>query len=307
MLVVGAETLVRGASNLGASFGLSPIVIGLVIVGFGTSTPELSVGIMSSINGQTELAIGNAIGSNIFNLLMILGLAAVVAPLRVQSQLVLMDVPVMICATLVAAALALNGNLSRIEGACFLAGLIVYTTALIRIGQSEKHNPTTIVDGRPSEDRKERKFTSFLLAAFGLAMLIGGSNLMVDSAIELARYFGVTETVIGLTIVAAGTSFPELVTSIIASIKGQRDLAVGNVIGSNVFNLLGVLGASALVSAEGLNIPESVSRFDFPIAILVAVICWPIFATGREVSRLEGFVLLSGYAAYTVYLFYAAP
>jgi cation:H+ antiporter len=305
LLIVGAEALVRGASRLAAAIGISPLVIGLTVVAFGTSSPEMAVSVMSAYEGQADLAVGNVVGSNIFNVLFILGLSAAIAPLLVSRQLIRLDVPIMIGVSVLLLLLVLDGNINRLDGAIFFAGIIAYTAFQIFQARREKKEAE-------SEEAIEKPTTPLQwlinigLVLGGLVLLVIGSNWLVDGAIFIAQSLGVSELVIGLTIVAAGTSLPEVATSVIASIRGQRDIAVGNVVGSNIFNILAVLGLSGLVSPQTINVAASALTFDIPVMIAVALACLPIFFTGRVIARWEGFVFLAYYVIYTVYLILAA-
>jgi cation:H+ antiporter len=306
LLVAGAEALVGGASRLAAAFGISPLVIGLTVVAFGTSSPEMAVSVMAASAGQADLALGNVVGSNIFNVLFILGLSALITPLIVSRQLIRLDVPIMIGVSVLLLLLTLDGNINRLDGVLLFVGIIAYTAFQIIQSRREKKAKDAV-----SEESIEKPTTplqwliniGFVLG--GLVLLVIGSNWLVDGAIFIAQSFGVSELVIGLTIVAAGTSLPEVATSVIASLRGQRDIAVGNVVGSNIFNILAVLGLSGLVSPESINVATSALRFDIPVMIAVALACLPIFFTGRVIARWEGFVFLAYYIIYTVYLILA--
>lgn len=295
VLIAGAELLVRGAAALAARFGVQPLVIGLTVVAFGTSAPELAVSIGSSLNGQAALALGNVIGSNIFNVLFILGACAVVAPLAVAAKLIRRDVPIMIGISLLVLALAANGVLGRAEGLLLLAGLVAFTWYQFWQGRQDAE------PGQPPP-AAAKLWPNLLTVAAGFGLLLLGARLLLDGAVALAAQLGVSELVIGLTIVAAGTSLPEVATSLLASIRGQRDIAVGNVIGSNIFNLLGVLGAAAAIAPDTLLISRQVLLFDLPVMAAVAVACLPIFFTGQQVSRWEGAAFLAFYLAYTSYV-----
>jgi cation:H+ antiporter len=305
LLIVGAEALVRGASRIAAGFGIAPLIIGLTVVAYGTSSPEMAVSVMAAREGQADLALGNVVGSNIFNVLFILGASALIVPLMVSRQLIRIDVPIMIGVSVLLLLLCLDGNISRLDGILLVAGIIAYTALQIIMGRRERKETD-------DEQKVERPTTAFQWATNvgliigGLVLLVIGSNWLVDGAIFIAQSLGVSELVIGLTIVAAGTSLPEVATSIIASIRGQRDIAVGNVVGSNIFNILAVLGFSSLVSADGINVAASALSFDIPVMIAVALACLPIFFTGRVIARWEGFVFLAYYVIYTVYLIFAA-
>jgi len=304
LLVVGAELLVRGASRLAAAVGISPLVVGLTVVAFGTSAPELAVSIQSAFSGQADLALGNVLGSNIFNVLFILGLSALITPLVVSQQLVRLDVPVMIGVSVLLLLLSLDGVIARWEGGMLFAGIVAYMLFLIR--QSRRATATAASSAGAVQDADNTMIGSWgrnvALVIGGLVLLVLGSRWLVNGAIELASSLGVSELVIGLTIIAAGTSLPEVATSVLASIRGERDIAVGNVVGSNIFNILAVLGLSGLVAPEGIEVVRSVVVFDIPVMTAVAVACLPIFFSGFVIARWEGALFLGYYVAYTVYL-----
>ncbi|NJM58385.1 MAG: calcium/sodium antiporter [Synechococcales cyanobacterium RU_4_20] len=310
LLVVGAEALVRGASNLASSLGISPLIIGLTVVAYGTSAPELAVSIQSSLAGQIDIAVGNVVGSNIFNVLFILGLSAIVAPLVVAQQLIRIDVPVMIGVSILTLVLGSDGTLGLGDGLLLTAGAIAYT--LLQIVQARQEKDDSVrqeyeqeygPDDRATQSKGWKLWLTNLGLIFGgVALLIAGSHFLVDSAIAIAQALGVSELVIGLTIVAAGTSLPELATSVVATLKGERDIAVGNVVGSNVFNILAVLGLASLTSPVGLAVSTPAVRFDIPVMIAVAIACLPIFFTGSVISRWEGFVFVAYYISYIAFL-----
>ncbi|WP_339490230.1 calcium/sodium antiporter [Pseudomonas sp. EL_65y_Pfl2_R95] len=306
LLVGGAEVLVRGAAQLAAQFGIPPLVIGLTVVAFGTSAPETAVSVQSALSGSGDLAIGNVVGSNIANVLLVLGATALIAPLVVSRQLIRMDVPLMIGASLLAFGLSYDGELSRIDGAILFSCIVVYTFFLVR--SSRKQGVNTADDefadefGLDEPAKPNAWVTNLLLIVVGLVLLVGGSHFLVEGAVTLARALGLSELVIGLTVIAIGTSLPELATSILAAFKGERDIAVGNIVGSNLFNLLSVLGLAALVAPNPISISPNALAFDFPVMIAVAVACLPIFFTGYKISRWEGLLFLAYYGAYTLYL-----
>lgn len=305
LLIAGAELLVRGASNLAAALGVPSLIIGLTVVAFGTSAPELAVSVKAAWAGQTSIAVGNVVGSNIFNVLFILGISALIAPLVVATQLIRIDVPLMIVASVVLLLLGLDGVINRLDGMILFGGMVGYLTFQFFESRREKLLPEDgVAPAAPL-----RAVTLLRDAAFvglGLGMLVLGSRWLVDSAVSMAQMLGVSEMVIGLTIIAAGTSLPEVVTSIMASIKGERDIAVGNVVGSNIFNILSVLGLTGLVAPNGVPLSDGAIRFDIPIMIAVALACLPIFFTGGRINRWEGGLLLAYYLAYTSYLVLAA-
>lgn len=300
-LVVGAELLVRGASRIAAQAGISPLVIGLTVVAFGTSAPELAVSVGGALTGQSDVALGNVLGSNTFNVLFVLGASAVIVPLVVSSQLVRLDVPVMIGVSGLVMMLAWDGRIGRVDGLVLLTGIVVYTGLLFRIARR-----TGEAEAPPTPEAGSSLFPFVVLAAVGLGLLVLGARWMVGGAVTVAEMMGVSELVIGLTVVAVGTSLPEVVTSLVAAFRGERDIAVGNVVGSNIFNLLGVLGATAAIAPEGVAVDAAVLRFDLPVMVAVAVVCLPIFFTGLEIARWEGALLLGYYAAYTCYVVLAA-
>ena len=313
LLVIGAEILVRGASRLASSLGVSPLVIGLTIVAFGTSAPEMAVSIDAAWAGQADLALGNVVGSNIFNVLFILGVSALVAPLVVSQQLVRLDVPLMIAASIVVLLMGMDNKISRIDGVILFAAVLAYTFFLIR--QSRRESSALVTEQYVAEVGAAGAQNGSALMQYlkdgamilgGLALLVLGAQWLVDSAVQIAQYLGMSELVIGLTIVAAGTSMPELATSVIASLRGERDIAVGNVVGSNIFNLLAVLGLSSIVAPDGVQVADAALAFDIPVMVGVALICLPIFFTGFLISRLNGALFLFYYVAYTAYLLMAA-
>jgi cation:H+ antiporter len=299
LLVFGAELLVKGASHIAAGFGISPLIIGLTVVAFGTSAPEMAISVSSALKGEADIAVGNVVGSNIFNVLFILGVSALITPLLVSKQLVRLDVPVMIAVSILAFAVSIDGRISFNEGAVLFGSILAYLVILIRIARRT---------GESGEVIKPSKHWAVDVGSIlvGLALLILGSRWLVESAIKIAEAMGVSELVIGLTIVAAGTSLPEVATSIIATIRGQRDIAVGNVVGSNIFNILAVLGLTAMVAPGGLPVSEAAINFDYPVMLAVAVACLPIFFVGYSIARWEGALFLGYYLAYTLYLVLAA-
>ncbi|MBY0439621.1 MAG: calcium/sodium antiporter [Burkholderiales bacterium] len=311
LLVFGANILVRGASRLALSFGISPLVVGLTIVAFGTSAPEVAVSVGAVLDGRTDIAIGNVVGSNIFNVLFILGLSALITPLVVNIQLIRQEVPIMIGASLLLLALGLDGRLSWVDGGFLFALLIAYTVFLVvqsrRETQAAKDEYADEIKPAGAGAWDSRLPAQLLLIGAGLVALVFGSDLLVQASVNFARAMGVSDLIIGLTIVAAGTSMPEVATSITAAIKGERDIAVGNVVGSNTFNILGCLGLSGLVSGPlGLAMAPSLLAFDIWVMLAVALACLPVFLSGREIARWEGGVFLGYYVAYVAYLILAA-
>lgn len=304
-LIIGAELLVRGASRLAIIFGVSPLVIGLTIVAVGTASPEIAVSLHAAASGQGDLTLGNVLGSNIFNLLFILGVTAIAKPLVIAEQLIRKEAPIMVGISLLTLLLALDGNLSPIDGAILLLCLIIYIVFALR--QSKKESKEVKQEYAQEFGKKEPGNTknfiiNIVLILVGLGLLVLGSEWLVESATQIAKSMGVSELVIGLTIVAIGTSLPEVATSIIAALKGESDIAVGNAIGSNIFNLLGVLGLGALLAPDGVGVADRVLRFDLPVMVFVAIVTLPIFYIDNRVSRIEGGLLLSYYVFYVLYV-----
>lgn len=308
LLVVGAELLVRGAVRLAAAAGISSLVIGLTVVAFGTSAPELAVSVGAGLAGRADIAVGNVVGSNILNTLLILGLSALIIPLSVARQLVRLDVPLMIGVSLLVVLLALDGRIERLEGLLLSAGLVAYVAWSIRLSrrQGQVAQEAGTGSGPPAAGGWRWWLASVSLVAIGLALLVTGAHLMVEGAVAAARALGVSELVIGLTVIAVGTSLPEVATSVLAALRGQRDIAVGNVVGSNLFNLLGVLGLTAMAAAPGVPIASPVFGFDLPVMLASAVMCLPIFFSGSTISRVEGALLLAYYGLYLAYLLLGA-
>ena len=305
LLVLGAEGLVQGASRLASMLGVSPLIIGLTIVAFGTSAPELAVGIHSALAGQADIALGNVIGSNICNVLLILGASALVAPLVVAQQLVRLDVPIMIAVSGLMLLLGLDRVISTMDGVILFLGGITYTLFLLIQSRRESDQG---VQNEYAQEYGPRPFSwqqvginGGLFVAGAIALVIG-SQVLVKGAADIAIALGASELVIGLTIVAIGTSLPELATSMVASFRGERDIAVGNVVGSNIFNILVVLGTTSVVAPRGIAVSATALGFDLPVMVAVAIMCFPIFFSGNLISRWEGGLLVSYYFAYMLYL-----
>lgn len=304
LLVGGAEILIKGASKLAATVGISPLIIGLTVVAFGTSAPELAVSLNASLHGQADIALGNVVGSNICNILLILGTSSLIAPLVVAQQLVRLDVPIMIGVSALVMFFGFDGRIDRSDGIVLFVGGLAYTVFLLY--QSRQETNPDVQDeyaqfGARSLSVKETALSTAMFAG-GALMLVAGSQLLVKSAVGIAEALGASPLIIGLTVIAFGTSLPELATSVMASIRGERDLAVGNVIGSNIFNILVVLGLTSAVSSTGISVGPSALSFDIPVMLAVAVMCLPIFFTDNEVSRREGILLLAYYVLYMGYL-----
>ncbi len=294
-LVAGAGLLVRGASKLAAGLGVPPLIVGLTLVAYGTSAPELAVSLRAAASDQSGLALGNVVGSNIFNVFFVLGASALLRPLVVSLRLVRRDVWIMIGASALLIALGLDGRLGRPDGAVLTAAILLYTAMTIRGARGGDPAPP----GETSTGGGGRAWLIHgALTVAGVALLVLGSRWLVQGASAVARALSMSELLIGLTIVAAGTSLPEAATSLFAALRGERDIAVGNVVGSNIFNILGILGPAALLAPRGIDVPAPALSLDLPLALAAAVACLPIFFTGGRIARWEGCFFLACYAAY---------
>lgn len=299
LLVQGAEALVRGASKLASAVGLPPLAIGLTIVAYGTSAPELSVSLTSIFNDQANLAIGNAIGSNITNILLILGICAVIAPVAVLQQVIQIDIPVMILTTALLLPMGLDGQFDRLDGVILLTIALAYT---ISTANRSSNDPQSESDSDLPNPSYRAIVISLLQISLGTGMLVVGSHWLVKGAVAIATALGVDELVIGLTIIAVGTSLPELAASVVATLKGERDIAIGNVIGSNICNVVFVLGLPTLMTSEAVLVASEAMQINIPFALAVECFCLPIAFTGYVISRWEGFLFLFYYIAYIAYL-----
>ena len=306
LLYFGAEWLVKGSSEIALKIGISPLVVGLTVVAFGTSAPELLVSLKANLKTppQGDIALGNIVGSNICNIGLILGVGALIRPITVHAQILKREMPLLLVASVVFVAMLWDRSIARWEGGILAAGIVIYVVASIRMARKEPH--AEIFEEFSEEEVKEiekagagRILLDALLIVVGLATLIYGADRMVVSGEALARIFGVPEAIIALTLIAFGTSLPELATSIVASIKNQGDIITGNAIGSCMFNLLAVIGIAALVLP--LNASE-LKPSDLWVMLGVTVIVFPFLASGRGLSRAEGAVLLTGYLGYCSWL-----
>jgi cation:H+ antiporter len=292
LVLVGADRLTEGASSLARRFGVPEIVIGLTIVACGTSAPEFFVSLMSALNGTPDMAVGNVVGSNIMNTMLIVGCAAMVAPMVISPSTVKKDIPFSVGASILLVLLAIDSVIGRIDGIVLLVGFAVFMAYTLWQAKREKTESADTV-------RQQNPWLSVLYIALGLAGLVFGSNLFVDSASSVATSLGVSESVIGLTIVAGGTSLPELATSVVAARKGQSAIAIGNVIGSNVFNILLILGATAAINPLQM---EGITLVDIGVMLGSVTLVWLFSFTRYTVERWEGAVLVLGYGAYLAWL-----
>jgi len=296
LLVIGAELSVRCAVRLDALLNVRPLIIGLTVVALGSSAPQMAVSLQAAFSSSADIAVGSVVGGNIFNVLVTLGLSALIIPLRVARQLVRVDIPMMIGASLLVFVLAYGGTLSKWDGVILLLGLLGYLLTVLR---QSAHG------ARPASGaiRKSRRWIIRLgVMLCGLVLLVFGGRLLVGASVVIATELGLSERVIGLTVIAISTSLPALTTSLIAAFRGERDIAVGNVIGSNLFNLLGVLGLTALVAPSPLSVSPNALAFDLPVMLGVAALCMPVFYSGYRITRAEGLLLLALYLAYGLHI-----
>ena len=297
----GALWLVKGSSSLALKAGISPLVAGLTIVAFGTSSPELVVSVNAAISGHGNIAIGNVVGSNLFNICIILGISAIIAPLKIRMQLLKSDIPVLIITTVGFMLLFADRQISRYEGGILLFGLILYTILNVKLARHEKNADVHAEFKESIPDQKMKWYWSAGLILVGLGVLIGGSVILVKGAVSIARSLGVGETIIGLTIIAAGTSMPELASSIVATIKKEYDIAIGNIIGSNIFNILGIIGVSSIIRPLSAM---AISNIDLYIMIGVTLLLLPFFRSKYTLKRDEGIFMI---VIYLIYLYYLWP
>ena len=297
LLVAGGEVLVRGAVALAERLGVSPLLVGLTVVGFGTSTPELVTSLQAALQGSPGLAVGNVIGSNIANILLILGIAAVLTPVAVSRGAFKRDGTALILATVATMAIVLTGTLGRVGGAALVLGLLVYIVVAYRI---DRATPAALVEADSASAPVMPLWRAALFAVGGIAITILGARFLVGAATSLAAAAGVSDTLIGLTVVAVGTSLPELVTAVMAAIRKQGDIAFGNVLGSNIYNVLGILGITALV--KPLEVPAEIANFDIWVMGAATLVLAAVAVTGWRVTRAEGAGLVALYVGYTGWL-----
>ncbi len=305
-LVIGAELIVRHGAKLAARLGVPSILVGLTIVSLGTSAPELAVGIDAVRNGSGSLAVGNIAGTNVANLLLILGLSAAIRPLAIHRQTIRIDLPGMAIASLLLLALSLDGELTVLDGAVLALAALVYVGLLIRTARREPPMVVAEYEAEFPHDRPRHRIGDpvlrLLLVVAGIALVVLGAEWLVRGSVDLASSLGVPDSLIGLTIIALGTSAPELATTVVATVRGDPDIAIGNLIGSSTFNVTAILGTSLLFAHQPVVLDPELIRFGLPVMVVVALICVPVFITGRRVSRLEGGLFVTGYLGYLTYL-----
>ena len=303
-LIFGGELVVKSSSKIATSFGLSPLLVGLTVVAFGTSAPELGVSLMASFQGNEDIALTNVVGSNIFNLAFILGVCALAAPLVVNLQLLKLDIPISIISTLILFIMCQDGVISFIEGMALILILVGYMIWILRASKKEKKQIELNIKDKKEEISStfKSRTLNFLIFIIGISVLVGGSKLLVSGASDLALRAGVSEAIIGLTLVAVGTSLPELVSSLIATLRGNTDIAIGNVIGSNIFNILFILGSSSIISQKGISVANNITYYDIPFLLFLSVLSFPFLLSGKKVVKWEGVVFLLLYLGYCFYL-----
>jgi len=299
LLYFGASWLVKGSSALALKAGISPLVTGLTVVAFGTSSPELFVSVNAALADQGNIAIGNVIGSNMFNICIILGISAIVTPLKIRLQLLKFDIPILVITTIGFMILFANRQISRAEGGILLSGIVFYTLLNIILARREKSKEINDEYNDSVTDGKMKWYWSAGMIILGIGVLVAGSELLVKGAVAIARSLGVGETIIGITIIAAGTSVPELASSIVATLKKEYDIAIGNVIGSNIFNLLGIIGISSIISPLTAI---SISNIDLYIMLAVTLLLVPFFRSSYTLKRDEGIFMVVVYLMYMYYL-----
>lgn len=297
LLYVGGELLVRGSVAVAAALGMSPLLIGITLVGFGTSTPELVTSIDAALRGLPGIAVGNVVGSNIANILLILGLGAVISPIAFTQRALSRDVFVVTLTGIAILALAAVGEVGRIAGTALVLALAAY---LVLAQSQERTSGWRAASATVSAAAGINPWLSLLIAIVGIAIVVAGAHLLVDGAVELAAFFGVSDTIVGLTVVAVGTSLPELATTVTAALRRQGDVALGNILGSCIFNVFGILGVTAIV--QPLIVPEVIFRFDAWVLLATTLLLVVFAITGRRLNRAEGIVFVAAYAGYVAYL-----
>jgi len=311
-LIVGAELFLKAVDHFGLKWGVSPLIMGLTVVAFATGAPELAISVKAALSGSADLVLGNIIGSNIANILLILGITAVISPLNITRRVVKIDVPIVIAASAAVYFMALDGGLSALDGVILLGGLLAYS--FFTFSQIKKSTGDGDVEEvfqyEKSIDELEKGFYFYFknvgLLLVGLGLIVLGSNWMVDSAVTIALILGLSELVIGLTIVSIGTSLPEIATSLSAARKGKADIAVANVMGSNLYNMLLTLGLTLVIAPGVLAVSDDAIKLDLPFMVAVSITCIPIFIAGFNLTRMDGSLFLFYYTTYMTYLVLSA-
>lgn len=306
VMIGGAELMVRGGGQIATRLGISPVIIGLTIVAIGTSAPELAVGIDAVLHGNGDLAVGNIAGTNIVNILLILGLSAAMKPLALRPETIWLHLPMIVTASFMLLLMAWDGTLSRTDGGILVGTSLIYTATVVHVSLRERSANVSYAEGgadaAPVPAANGSMIPDMAALVAGIAIIVVAADWLVEGSIDLARIWGVSDEFIGLTVVAIGTSSPELVTTVVSTIRNQRDIAIGNLLGSSVYNILLILGVTCLVPSTPILVAQPLIAVDIPVMTAVALLCVPVFYTGREVSRLEGALFVSGYLAYLTYL-----
>lgn len=310
VITVGSEILLKGASKIASLLNIRPIVIGLTVVSIGTSLPELAVGLTAIGEGAASIAVGNIAGTNIVNILFVLGLSAAIRPLALQMESIKKDVYAMIFAAVILFVLSLDGRLNTWDGLFMVFFGIVYLVIVVRTSRNEPQEVQQEYrdEYTPAAKTEKKDYAvwswNFMLLFCGIIATIYGADKLIVGALDIAQYFGMSDAVIGLTIVAVGTSAPELATTLVATFKNERDVAIGNLLGSSIINIFIILGITGIFTPGGINVSDDILWFDLPLAALVAIICYPVFKSGQRVSRKEGIFFVCLYVAYVCYLLY---
>lgn len=305
VMIAGAELMVHGGTRIAARLGIPPIVIGLTIVAIGTSMPELAVGIDAVLQGNGDLAVGNIAGTNAVNILLILGLSAAIRPLALRPETMWLHLPAIVAASFALLFMARDGSLSRIDGGILVGASLIYTVVVVEVSRRESRAaklPCQAVGLAPAPATRHSIVSNLGALVVGIAIVVVAADWLVEGSIDLARIWGVSDEFIGLTIVAIGTSSPELVTTVVSTIRNQRDIAIGNLLGSSVYNILFILGVTCLFPSSPVPVARSLITVDIPVMAAASLLCVPVFYSNREVSRLEGLLFVSAYAAYLTYL-----
>jgi cation:H+ antiporter len=299
-LVVGANVLIRSGTELASWLGVRPMMIGLTVVSLGTSVPELAIGIDAAVSGSPGLAVGNVVGANLVNILLILGLSAALVPIALDRPTLRFDLPAMTLAALLFYVLAIDGALTRGDGLILLLGAAAFTAGLVRVSRRETTAAADAPVGPAKDRQRPWRHVLFLLAAIGVVVI--GAELLVNGAVMSAQTLGVSDAIIGLTIVAIGTTAPELVTTVMSTLRGNRDLAIGNLVGSSIYNICAILGLIVLVAPEGVPVPDEVLAADLALLVVATAAAIPVFLTGRRISRIEGVLFVTSYVGYLTWL-----
>jgi cation:H+ antiporter len=306
-LIVGADVLVRAGSGLASWLGVRPMIVGLTVVSLGTSVPELAIGIGASVSGNPGLAVGNIVGANLINILLILGLSAVLVPIALDRATLRFNLPAMTLAALLLLVLSIDGVLTRPDGIVMLLGALAYTAGLVRISRREAAGPAEdpVVDDPGGAADRRQPLRQVLLLLVAIVVVVIGAELLVNGAVSIAESLGVSDAIIGLTIVAIGTTAPEFVTTVVSTLRGDRELAIGNLIGSSIYNICAILGLTVMVASRGVPVPDEVLAADLALLVVATAAAVPVFLSGKRISRIEGALFVTSYVGYLAWLLLA--